>query len=47
MKSKVPSLFEMHDRHEVHAHGSSITSFAWEPHEEGKKSKKVHKHHTK
>lgn len=41
LKSKVSSLFEMPDKGEIPHHGSSVTSYAWEPHDEGRKTKKV------
>ena len=34
LSSKVSSLFDIPERRELHAHGSSITSFAWEPKDE-------------
>lgn len=40
--TKVSSLFDVAERHQLQPHGSSITSFAWEPHDEGgKRVKKI------
>lgn len=40
--TKVSSLFDVPEKRELQPHGSSITSFAWEPHEDGhRKTKKV------
>ncbi|XP_060600404.1 dynein light chain Tctex-type protein 2B-like isoform X2 [Ruditapes philippinarum] len=44
---KVSSLFDVPERRELQPHGSSITSFAWEPHEDGpRKAKKIYYENT-
>ena len=42
LSTKVSSLFDIPERRELQIHGSSITSFAWEPREEDhRKTKRV------
>lgn len=47
LNKRVSSLFDVPERRELQPHGSSITSFAWEPQEEVvKKAKKIYYENT-
>ena len=41
LSTKQSSLFDIPEKRELHAYGSSITSFAYEPHEDHRRVKKV------